>query len=195
MRRYWGKSILLFTMIFLILSCLGCGRDNTGKIKEKLSQGDYSGAYEIANDSQSEGILEENIIACLSELLAKTSSNPSTFVLRDAWFEDNEKQKPTIVIYFQQEYNSRAVSMYFLYKFMGKKYSYELLSTLSSDSKDDGYTVGIKGLVKKIVTNENDKTHRLNKDSIDNINSLCEQSLLYNVEMLSDNESVYGSIY
>jgi hypothetical protein len=119
--------------------------------------------------------------------------DPTSFLLRDAWFvgtyvEDDDLVKMQAVLYVSGKNSyGGTVSNYWFYVYNKNDEDFELwgtTSTLNPDKDDDDYYVGV--LCKMII--EDDNVTQLDKSSVKNINTFFDEATLDQVDMLEVDE-------
>lgn len=158
-------------------------------VDDLCAQGNYEKAYSKASGDEKLDVLAENVIACLSMEASDNLKDPSSFVLRDAYYDcqyDAEEgtlsQQAVLYVSGANSYGA-SVSSYWLYKYDSEDDDWSLWGTCSSlnlDSDDDDYLVS--ALAKLIV--QRDEVMKLNKSQIKNINTMFENDVLDQVELL-----------
>jgi hypothetical protein len=138
-------------------------------------------------------VLGENIVAYLSNETSDSLKDPTSFLLRDAWFvgtyvEDDDLVKMQAVLYVSGKNSyGGTVSNYWFYVYNKNDEDFELwgtTSTLNPDKDDDDYYVGV--LCKMII--EDDNVTQLDKSSVKNINTFFDEATLDQVDMLEVDE-------
>lgn len=168
---------------------------------ELLSEGNYAEAYKKAKDDEKEKILIENLIAYISYDASESLKDPSSFVLRDAWYD---KDNQSIVLYLNGN-NSYGASVdgYWYYTYDEDDNEYQLYVSLSAleeenyyswDSYSEKLEIILKNAARRTVKSIiSDDTLKVDKNSISNINSLFKKDLLDDIELLSENKNISTS--
>ena len=160
-------------------------------VEELCEQGEYEKAYKKASGDEKMDVLAENMVAHLSSETSDSLKDPSSFSLRDAWFNctyESGKVKMQSVLYVSgaNSYGAK-VSNYWLYVYDQDSSDWELWGTATSldlDKDDDDY---LTSMVAKIVM-ESTNTEKLAKSSVKNINALFEEDKLDEVDTLDVDE-------
>lgn len=165
---------------------------------ELLAQGDYERAYQKANEVEKVEILKENLLATLCNEIIDEYKDPSSFELRDAWFDEGGK---SIVIRSsgKNSYGGVVSSYnYFIYDEDEDKFSFFCnLSSLVQeeysryDTTDElaeklAYNVA-RSVVSTIIEKDECK---IRKSSISNINNLVKQKKIDEVQLLQVNADI-----
>ena len=166
--------------------------------EQLLSEGRYEEAYKKAKKEIKDDILKENVIAYVSYNASTNLKDPSSFVLREAWYDENTH-------YIALSSNGKnsygaSVPVYYHYYYNEEKKDYELFAVLSSLNNEtisswDTSSEKLEKLLNNIARNRikelmTEDSLQLKKDSIDNINNLFEKNLLDNVRLLPENTNI-----
>lgn len=167
--------------------------------KGYLEQGNYEKAYEKAKTDYDRFLVKfENIVAVQSAFTADNLKNPSSFFLRDAYYQEVQNEdgirNVQIVLYISASNSYGAtISNYWLYTCDkdGKKCEY---STSVSDfspeiiSKYDDEHKRLKKLhnnsVRVIIKDMKKEGIKLSKEGVKRINSMFEADTLDDIEIL-----------
>lgn len=167
-----------------------------------LNDGEYKEAYDIAlSDQDKLQIQIENAAAVYGQYSADNLKDPSSFVLRDAYYYEGEKDEDgkiskrlVLQISGNNSYGA-SVSSYWLYTWSYDKNQFSYFCSVSdlSDedySKYDDEDETIEKLANNIgrsfiKTTLSDGT-KLNKDSVKRINKMFEDDKLDRVELLDE---------
>ncbi len=163
---------------------------------ELLEQGEYEKAYKKASTKEKEDIESENLIAVLCNDVIEGYKDPSSFELRDAWY-DRDKKVVVLKTGGKNSYGGIVFSYdYFTYSEEEGKYEYYCsLSDLKKEetSKYDDYEETLEKILKNAarsvvseVINKNDC--KLSNDSVKNINRLFKEDKLEEIELIKVNE-------
>ena len=157
-----------------------------------LAQGAYAQAYERAGSDEKEDVLTENQIAYLCKDVIEELKDPSSFKLRNAWY-DQEGQYIVLKVSGKNSYGG-VVSNYWCYTYDSDKDEYELFCTLSDLDEEKAYSWDDTGerlekwrkkaareRVKDLMADESIK---IQDKSIENINHLFKEDLLDGVELI-----------
>lgn len=164
---------------------------------ELILEGNYVDAYKKADDDEKEDILNENLIGWISNDISESLKDPSSYVLREAWFDEENLR---IVIYCSGNNSYGAlVSSYWYYTFDEDENEFELYVNVSSLSSETVYswddtsetiekylTNAARLIIKEIIAQDD---LEISEDSVDNINTLFEKDLLGDIELLDENKN------
>lgn len=188
-----GISVVgVFVIAMVIVAALFLAPKIFKSPEDYIAVGNYEQAYNVAKGDAREAIVKENLIAFISKDIPDSLKDPSSFSLREAWYDEVDQ---AIVLYVSgaNSYGAK-ISNYWYYTCDSDDGVYELYVTLSSLEKeetkswDDESDVLMKILenaardrVKRMIA---DSSLKLDKTSIQNINKLFEEGLLEEVELL-----------
>ena len=185
--------LLVIALIICISSCSGGTANNSEAIKEKLSEGNYAGAFELANEEQKADILKENLIAYICKDIPDALKDPRSFALLDAWYDYN-KSELVLNVQGANAFGGK-VSSYWYYKYDNDKGKYSLYITFNTFEHEEetgegaAFMAAVKDGVKKaaaeIIANDD---YKLSKKGVKNINDLFEEATLYDVKLLPENK-------
>ena len=178
-----GIVSVLLILVMILTSC---------QTPEKLmAKGNYAEAYEKAEDSEKNKILAENVIAVLSAKSSEMLKDPSSFILRDAYYRtwyNTEKdifgQQAVLYITGTNSYGA-AVSSYWAWQYDYKTDSWYFLDTIDSttdEDDDDINTMMAKAVLKYSL--EYETVIKLDKAQVKNINAQFEADTLDSVEFI-----------
>lgn len=163
---------------------------------ELLSEGKYEEAYKKAKEDEKEDVLDENMIAIVSNLASESLKDPESFILRNAWY--NKKDKRIVLEVSGNNSYGAKVTGYWYFTYDKDEEKYELYTSLSSLSEEKTYSYDdyeeriekiLKNAARKVVKGMiNDDSIKIKKESIENINSLFEKEILDDVELLEENK-------
>lgn len=187
------KTPVIIAVVVVIIALLAvAGAKLAPKIfvsvEDLCAQGNYEKAYEKASGTEKNEVLAENNIAYLSQETSDSLKDPSSFVLREAYYEvflndEGEVGQEAVLYVTGNNSYGAAVSNYWLYVYdqdEGKWEYWASESSLSYDDDDD-YTDKLACiLMKGVVTGDN--TIELSKTQIKNINNMFETDTLYTVD-------------
>lgn len=157
-------------------------------VEDLCAQGNYEKAYAKASGDEKNTVLAENVMAYLSEESSDNLKDPSSFVLRDAYYnvsyneeEDRIYQQAVLYVSGSNSYGA-SVSNYWVWTAdeYGDWSIFGTCSSLSLDSDDDDY---LTSLIAEIVI-EGDSAIKLSKSSVKNINAQFEADTLYEVVLI-----------
>ena len=192
------KKIII--VLILVVGLILIGKQVLPKIfistEELLAQGEYEKAYKKASTKEKEDIEAENLIAVLCNDVIEGYKDPSSFELRDAWY-DKDKKVVVLKTGGKNSYGGIVFSYdYFTYSEDEGKYEYYCsLSDLKKEetSKYDDYEETLEKILKNAarsvvseVINKNDC--KLSNDSVKNINHLFKEDKLEEIELIKVNE-------
>lgn len=163
------------------------------------AKGDYEKAYKKAKTSkEKEEVLAESNIAYLSYESSEGLKDPSSFVLRDAYYrefinEDGEKSVSAVLYISGNNSYGAAVSSYWYYSYDEDLGEWEYMNSLSSlveeeystydtdDERSEKLYDNLCIMVIEDIMGDND-TIDLDRASVKNINNLFEQDKLGDIE-------------
>ncbi len=187
------KSMLGIISVLLILVMILTACQSPEKL---MAKGNYEEAYEKADDSEKNNVLAENVIAVLSAKSAEMLKDPSSFVLRDAyyraWYDSEAKNTPwgqraVLHITGTNSYGA-AVSSYWAWQYHYKTDTWEFIESVNNttiEDDDDSMTMGAKDMLKQSL--EYETVIKLDKEQIKNINAQFENDTLDSVELIKKN--------
>ena len=156
-------------------------------IDDLCAEGNYIEAYQKASDDEKLDVLAENIIAVLSQESSDGLKDPSSFILRDAWYyafmHDDGAIGGYAVLYLSGANSFGAkVSNYWAYA-LGEDGEWNYIGSVdvSYDEYDD--ELGDM-LTKMIVQAGMEKGEQLSKKQVKRINSQFEADTLYQVDAI-----------
>lgn len=160
-------------------------------VEDLCAQGNYEKAYAKASGSEKNEVLAENVIAYLSMESSDSLKDPSSFSLRDAYYnvsynEEKDRIYQQAVLYISGA-NSYGASVSSYWLWVADEYGdwsfFGTCSRLNLDSDDDDY---LTSLVARVVV-ESDNAIKLSKTSVKNINTQFENDTLYQVAPIDNN--------
>lgn len=191
------KKIII--ILILVVGLFLIGKQVLPKIfistNDLLAQGEYEKAYKKAKSKEKEDIEAENLIAVLCNDVIEGYKDPSSFELRDAWY-DRDKKVVVLKTGGKNSYGGIVFSYdYFTYSEDKEKYEYYCsLSDLKKEetSKYDDYEETIEKILKnaaRSVVSEviNDDDCKLSNDRVKNINHLFKEDKLDEIELINVN--------
>lgn len=192
----WKKIIKIIIGLAIVIILFVVGKAIFPKIfvstEDLLAQGRYEEAYKKAKDETRERIYKENLIAVLSNDVIENYKDPSSFDLRDAWFNEEEN----IIVMKTGGKNSYGGIVFSYDYFTHSDGKYSLCCSLSSLEEEkiydyaDTYSEKLEKILKnaarkKVSSIINNEKYKIDKESINNINQLFKQNLLNSVKLLS----------
>lgn len=164
-----------------------------------LAEGNYERAYDRAKNDEKESVLIENLVSYLCQITEDCLKDPSSFVLRDAWYENGDEKK--IVLYVSGKNSlGGTTNSYWLYYYDKEDNTYMLFATIndmeheeveSYDDNEDIIEKIINNAARDLIQNVYVEDNKLDKDLIERINDLHDDGLLKDVELLDDVEMIY----
>lgn len=190
---------IVFAILGVIIFALLCGRiaikvfESTNDL---LVEGKYQEAYEKAKDTEKEKILDENMIAVVTNSAVESFKETKSFALKNAWYDKKEKRIVLELSSHNNNVNKTNEYWYYLYNEAADKYElYATLSSLEEETTDilDDYKDRIEKIIKNAALKNvrvmiEDDSIKIKKESIDNINTLFKKEILDDVELLDDNK-------
>ena len=191
-----NKVIKFGLIIFLLLIVVLSGKVLLPKIfispADLISEGNYKQAYKIASADEKENIYAENLIAVLSAESVEFLKDPSSFVLRNAWYAESSKEV-VMQVSGKNGFGGTTTS-YWYYTYSEEDKEYQLFTSVSSlkdeelskyDSSDKKLEKTLNNIarisINAIVSKDE---YELSKESIQNINDLFEEGVLDSVELI-----------
>lgn len=164
--------------------------------EELLAEGNYREAYDKAKKEEKQDILDENMMAVISNLAVEGLKDPESFILRNAWYDKSAK-RVVLEVSGNNSYGAK-VTGYWYFTYNKDDEKYVLYTSLSSLTEEKTYSFDdykeriekiLKNAARKVVKNMiNDDSIKIKKESIDNINNLFEKGILDDVEILEENK-------
>lgn len=208
-RKIHVKKKMIVCALILVILLVGIGifvktvlPTLTISIDELLAEGKYEEAYKKAKNDEKKKIEYENLIAFISNDTIEGLKDPSSFKLRDAWY-DKSQQIVVLCVNGNNSYGA-SVTGYWYYTYDEDDNKYELYTSLSSLDEENTYSWddtsekiekllknAAREVVKSIIKNDNLK---IEKSSINNINNLFEKNLLTDIKLLDVNLSLNKSV-
>lgn len=156
-------------------------------VEDLCAQGKYEKAYSKASGDEKLIVLAENTIAFLSEESSDKLKDPSSFVLREGYYDcqyqDEELTQQAVLHVSGANSYGALVSSYWIYTYDDDTDSWSIVGTCSSlnvDSDDDEFFDSV--IAKMII--ERDSVIKLSKEQVKNINTMFENDVLDQVEQL-----------
>ncbi len=170
-------------------------------VEDLCAQGDYQKAYEKAKDDEKELVKIESIAAERSAYSAEYLKDPSSFSLREAYYNEHEydgETTPHLVLYISGANSYGAnVSSYWLYTYDDEDREWECFCSVS-DLSDEEYSTydDTDEFIEKLINNmgrdyikeARSSGTKLDKDSITRINDMFEADTLDDVEPIGVEE-------
>lgn len=194
----------MIIILILLIAVFFIGKQVLPKVfvstSDLLAQGKYEEAYKKAKTKEKEDIEAENLIAVLCNDVIEGYKDPSSFELRDAWY-DRDKKVVVLKTGGKNSYGGIVFSYdYFTYSEDKGMYEYYCsLSDLKKEetSKYDDYEETIEKILKNaarsVVSEVIDKDDcKLKSDSIKNINHLFKEDLLEEIELINGGKTNKG---
>lgn len=165
-------------------------------VEDLCARGDYLKAYEKASGSEKESVKAESIAAERSAFSADNLKDPSSFKLRDAYYNEGENDDGTpnaqLVLYISGANSYGAsVSSYWLYTWSNDKNSWQYFCSVSDLSEeeyksyddDDTRTEKLINNYGRIsIKSTMSDGIKLSKAAVQRINSLFDEGKLDSVE-------------
>lgn len=167
-----------------------------------MAKGDYGLAYDRApNDESKKMIKYESIAAERSAFSADNLKDPSSFSLRDAYYNDHVYEgetTPHLVLYISGANSYGAnVSSYWLYTWSESKNSWSYYCSVSDlseeeyskyDDTDEMLEKALNNVGRDYIKEAMSSGTKLSKDSINRINEMFKDGTLDKVEAISVTE-------
>ncbi len=194
------KPIKIIIVAVIALAVIVAGAVVAPKLfkstSDYLAMGDYEKAYSVAKGDEKEDVLVENLIAFVAKDVPDTLKDPSSFSLRDVWF-DSANQRIVLYVSGANSYGATA-SSYRYYTYDEDDGEYSLYASLSDLDEEETYSWDdASEMLDKMLRNSARRTvieiignssMKLDKVSIKNINNLFEQDILDSIELLDENK-------
>lgn len=161
-------------------------------VEDLCAQGNYEKAYEKAKDDEKKKVYAESVIA---ELSAKTSNglkDKASFELRDAWFDQSDKQV-VLQIAGRNSFGGMVINYYY-YTYDDDDKDFSLFCSVSDMDDDelyswDDYEDAIEKALynaarEKMRTIMGSSSNKLDKSGVKRINDLFSEDKLDDVEMI-----------
>lgn len=189
-----GKTIGIIAAIAVVVAVLAIflAPKIFVSVETLCEQGNYGKAYAKASNDEKNKVLAENVIAYLSLESSDNLKDPSSFVLRDAYYnvsynegEDRIYQQAVLYLTGKNSYGGN-VSNYWVWTAdeNGDWSYFGSCSGLNLDSDDDDY---LTSLIAKILV-EDDDVIKLSKTSVKNINNAFESGALDSIVLIGNDE-------
>ncbi len=196
-RKISLKKVITILIIIAILGVIGMiVKDKIAKafisVNDLLAEGEYLQAYEKAKDDEKEDILDENILAVLSNEMSEGLKNPNSYSLTSAWI-DKENKRIVMNTSGTNSYGA-VVSAYDYYTYSSDKNKYELFCSLSDlkeetiskyDTTKEFAEKFVKNQAKEVVSQiiDNDDL-KVDGKHINNINQLFKSGKLKEITLI-----------
>ena len=164
-----------------------------------LARGDYEKAYKVAkNDEAKDKVLIENIIAYNAKEIQSVLKDPSSFVLKNVYYNGTNEFVFEVVAknsyganvtnYYDYRYNSTK-GRFNLFVYLPTLNNDTLYSTDTADKKlEKAIKNAVRTTVKKMIA---DESMRQDEKLIKRINTLFEKDKLKDVELLNEVTRIY----
>lgn len=160
------------------------------KFEGNLIKGNYSEAYKNAKtDEEKELVIAENLAAVESAFITENLKDPTSFVLGDVYYDSNNS-RIVLIVSANNSYGGR-VSSYFLFKQYGNDWEYYTsVSDLEEeeyykwDDYDDFIEKAARNLGREYISESLKEGTKLDKSSIQRINTMFEEGKLENVKLI-----------
>lgn len=187
-------AISLIVVVALIITGIKVLPKLLISYSELLKEGNYEEAYKKANDKEKTTVCDENLVAYISKEIAENLKDPTSYLLRDAWYD---KENSRIVLYTNGKNSYGAsVSSYDYYTYDEDDNKWSLFTSLSSLSQERIYTYAdsssekvekiLKNAARKVVSKIiDDSSLKIDDSSVENVNNLFKENRLKDVNLLS----------
>lgn len=169
-------------------------------VEDLCEQGNYKAACAKASGDEKLAVVAENAIAVLSEESIDRLKDPTSFILRDGYYNasindsDGELGQTAVLVISAKNSYGNYVDAYWLYFYDGGTDCWEYKNTYSSiDTEDDDEFVdfAFKILISHMVTGE--WGIELGKDQVKRINTMFKDDTLHKVELI-DSKTIYSTV-
>ena len=188
-----GVAILLVVAIIIVLKPM-----LFPSVNDLCAKGKYEEAYRKANSKQKPAVIAENVIAYLSGQEVKTFYDKTSFVLRNAWYQEVSKSNKTAILYLQgaNRFGGKVTS-YSLWVCDNTRNDWEYFTTVTDldEEKYSNYDSETEKLKKQLdnearklikMQKEDFSNTAISKSSINNINNLFANDLLDEVVLIKE---------
>jgi len=168
--------------------------------EELLAEGNYIEAYEKADSSsEKEEIADANLVAYISQMCVDALKDSKSFELRDAWVNHGEEDTCQIVLKVaaNNSYGNTVIN-YWFYSYDSETKEYELWDSYSDLSEEQYYSwqdsdeqleIMLNNMIKERISEiMSDSSLKLGSASVENINTLFENGILDDVDLLDINK-------
>ncbi len=164
-----------------------------------MAQGNYEKAYEKAkDDDEKQAVIAENAAAVQSAFSADNLKDPSSFSLRDAYFQKEKdsdgKNYYRLVMYISGANSYGAsVSSYWLYTYDAEKNDWKYFCSVSDlddeeyeswDDSDDMLEKLVNNIGRDLIKGAMKDGTKVSKDGVKRINTMFEEDTLDDIELL-----------
>lgn len=164
-------------------------------VEDLCAQGKYEEAYEKAEDNEKLEIKIENVVAVQSAFCVDNLKDPDSFVLREAYYYgDGSAYADSIVLHISgaNSYGAK-VSSYWLFTYDDEECKWSYLCSLedlnqeevsSYDDEDERFEKAMNNIYRMSIKSTLQYGNELSKDAVKRINTMFEQDILDEVELL-----------
>lgn len=160
-----------------------------------MTRGDYKKAYSYASAEEKDEVLKENMIAYICKDVPDALKNPSSFELRNAWYDPSERR----IVLEVGGTNSfgGVISNYWYYTYQTDEQEYGLWTTIS-DMDDEEYDLwdDSEEKLEKLFNNaarsviremKEQDSFKLSKNGVNRVNGLFQNDMLDDVVLIDEN--------
>lgn len=167
-------------------------------VEDLCAQGNYEKAYEKASDEEKDAIKAENVAAVQSAFSADNLKDPSSFKLRDAYYDEFTNDYGILVkrlVLYISAANSygATVSSYWLYFWDEDDRDWSYYCSVSSleteesskyDDEDEALEKFINNTGRVVIRTTMSDGIKLSKDAVKRINTMFENGTLDDVKLI-----------
>lgn len=165
--------------------------------EELMLQGNYEKAYKKAKEDKKENVLIENLIIHICNEIKKSMKDPSSFELRDVWYEPEENKRIVLYVSGRNSFGGIVGSLYVYYFGEGK---YELLASIHDMEEEEYYSFDdtydilekmFNNMARNAIREVRVDSNKLDGEVVDRINELNKEDIMKNVRLLNEVKSIY----
>lgn len=192
--QWWHILLIVLGVVvggLILFGVVSLALPNT---EELLAKGNYEMAYSRAKGDEKDEVLKENLIAYICKDIPEKMKDPSSFTLREAWY-DQSGQRVVVRVGGTNSYGG-TVSNYWYYTYDEDDQEYSLWCAVSDleeeeanswDDTDERLEILFENIarrnIKEVIRNS---SMELSKTGVKHINQLFENEQLEDVELLEE---------
>lgn len=197
------KALLIVIAVAIVVGIAFAGKTYIPRLlvstEDLLAEGNYEKAYKKAKEDIKEEVLIENLISYLCRDIADKLRDPSSFFLRDVYYETTNLKRVAIVASGKNGMGGMVAS-YWVYTFDSDKQEYQYVGSVDDmedeeaskyDDEDELEEKLINNIIRAGVRSILEDADEVDSEMIDRINNLQEQNLLKSVKLLDDVSDIY----
>ena len=192
--QWWHILLIVLGVVVGGLILFGVVSLSLPNTEELLAKGDYKAAFSRAKDDEKDEVLKENLIAYICKDIPDKMKDPSSFVLRQAWYDPNG-QDVVIEVGGTNSYGG-VISNYWYYRYDEDDQEYSLWCTISDmdeeeitsyDDTEEKLEKLLKNAARIVIRRMvNDSSMEMDKNGVKRINQHFENEQLEDVELLEE---------